>query len=287
MDGDDFFSDVRIAILGLGLIGGSLALRLRGKCAALVGIDPDLHTLALAQRSGIVDQAAAHPGELVSHADLIILAAPVRAILSQLRELPGWHNGSPVVLDVGSTKAAICAGMAELPARFDPVGGHPMSGKEKTGLAHASADLFLNAPFALTALPRTSWRAREIAENLAHILGARPVWVDPETHDRWVAATSHVPYLAACALSLTTPPEAAALAGPGFRSTTRVAETNPLVMLDILITNQPELLSGLGRLRSSLEDLEADLRNENWDRLRQTLQQAVEQRRSILSEPVA
>lgn len=287
MDEDGFFSRIKIAVIGLGLIGGSIALALRGKCASLVGIDPDPHTLALARQKGVVDQAASQPSELISQADVVILAAPVRTILAQLHDLPGWHPGSPVVLDVGSTKTAICARMADLPERFDPLGGHPMSGKEKTGLANASPDLFRDAPFAFTALPRTSGRARQVAEHLAHLLGAKPVWIDPAAHDHWVAATSHLPYLAACALALETPPQASILAGPGFRSTTRVAETNPEIMLDILATNREELLTGLSRYRARLEELEANLRAGDWSKLLQALQEAALHRRVVSGDPAS
>ena len=284
---DGFFRDSRIAIVGLGLIGGSLALALRGKCARLYGIDPDGPTRALAVRENIVDQAETEPGDLAGKADLILLAAPIRAILAQLREIPGWHPGSPVVLDVGSTKTAICEAMEDLPGRFDPVGGHPMSGKEKSGLVNASADLFRGAPFAFTALKRTTKRARLVAENLAWLIGAKPVWLDPATHDRWVAATSHLPYLAACALALSTPLEASPLIGPGFRSTTRVAETSPAVMLDILETNREELLAGVGELKIQLEALEADLRTGNRDGLQRLLRQAAEKRRLLVNETVS
>jgi len=281
---DGFFKDTRIAIVGLGLIGGSLALALRGKCAVLYGIDPDEETLALARQKKIVDEAASTPEALLGQADLIILAAPVGVILAQLRELPGWHPGEAIVLDVGSTKTAICTAMEELPERFDAIGGHPMSGKEKTGLANASADLFREAAFAFSALGRTSGRAKQTAENLARLTGAKPVWVDPATHDLWVAATSHLPYLAACALTQTTPLEAKALVGPGFRSTTRVAETNPEVMVDILETNRIELLEAVRGFRIQLDALETDLRSGNREALRLRLQQTAAQRRLLVSE---
>lgn len=279
---DGFFGDIRIAIVGLGLIGGSLALALRGKCAALYGIDPDVRTLELALREDIVDQAANEPGALAAKADLILLAAPIQVILAQLHEMPAWHLGSPVVLDVGSTKTAICTAMEQLPDRFDPVGGHPMSGKEKTGLVNASADLFHDTPFAFTALDRTTNRARQMAENLARLIGAKPVWVDSITHDRWVASTSHLPYLAACALTLTTPLEASPLVGPGFRSTTRVAETSPGIMLDILETNREELLAGLEQLKIQLDVLEAYLRAGDREGLQRLLQESAVKRRFLV-----
>jgi prephenate dehydrogenase len=283
MDEDGFtrLAQARVAIIGLGLMGGSLALALRGKCASLLGIDRDPHTLALAQREGIVDQAASEPAELLPQATVIVLATPVNTILGLLRELPAWHPGPATVLDLGSTKHHICQAMQALPERFDPLGGHPMCGREKNGLPNASRDLFHGAPFVLAALERTSSQAKALGAALAQAVGARPLWLDPETHDRWAAATSHLPYLAASALMLGTPPEASPLFGPGFHSTTRVAATSPTIMLDILKTNQAEVLAALGRFRLQLGQLEADLRGGNWDSLQAHLSEAAERRASL------
>lgn len=251
--------EARVAILGLGLMGGSLAMALRGRCARLLGIDPDPATLVMARQMGLAECLSADPGELLPGADLVILAAPVSAILRLLGDLPRLHPGRPVVLDLGSTKAEIARAMAGLPERFEPVGGHPMCGKERSSLAEAERGLYLGAPFALTALPNTTLRARQMAESVAEAAGAHPLWLDPETHDRWVAATSHLPYLVASALAAATPAEAAPLVGPGFRSTARLAASPPGVMLDILATNRANLLEALGRFRTSLDRIEACL----------------------------
>ena len=138
MDGGGFFRSRRVAIFGLGLMGGSLALALRGQVAGLLAVDPDPDTRALALEKGIVDQISADPVEIVGQADVIILAAPVEAILEQLRCLGDWVNlarpGSQpeeiLVIDLGSTKQTIVDAMQALPPGFDPLGGHPMCGKE-------------------------------------------------------------------------------------------------------------------------------------------------------------
>jgi prephenate dehydrogenase len=264
MDKPGFFSSTPleervVAILGLGLMGGSLALALRGKCRTLLGVDPDPQAVNLALKGRVVDRASTSPGELLPQSDLVILAAPVRAILSLLQALPDLHPGPAVVLDLGSTKVKIMGAMQALPPRFDPVGGHPMAGKEKASLENAAADLFVRAPFALVSLARSSAGARRLAEQLAIAAGARPLWIDAETHDRWVAATSHLPYLLANTLAAATPAESRPLVGPGFRSATRLAPSSLTMMVDILATNRENVLTGLQRFRQTLDAVEQSL----------------------------
>jgi prephenate dehydrogenase len=267
----DFLSTANIAILGLGLMGGSLAMALRGRCAALLGVDPDEDALSLALRSGFVDKASPDPAELLPLADIVVLAAPVRVILSLLKDLPGLHPGSALVIDLGSTKREIMQAMSELPSRFEPVGGHPICGKEKSGLENAQASLYQGAPFVLTPAPCPSPASAAAAESLVRAVGAYPLWLDAETHDRWIAYTSHLPYLLALALAQATPSEVSPLVGPGFRSTSRVAATPASVMLDILATNRLNVLESVALLRKRLDDLEVCLRDEDWEGLKQNM----------------
>lgn len=276
MDDPDFFETPRlkesvVAILGLGLMGGSLALALRGQCARLIGVDPDPQAIQLAQARQVVDQASTSPQELLAQADLVVLAAPVGAILALLGALPDLHPGAAVVLDLGSTKGEVLRRMEALPARFDPLGGHPMCGKEQSSLSYAEAELYRGAPFALTPLERTSPRARSLAEQLVQAVGARPLWIDAATHDRWVAATSHTPYLVANALAAATPVEAKPLVGPGLRSATRLAPASLTMMMDILTTNQDNVLAALQRFRLALDALEYALSAGDLDDLRAQL----------------
>lgn len=304
MDEPDF-SQLRVAILGLGLMGGSLALGLRGRCREVRAADPDEKRRALAVQMGVVDEIAADPAEILGGVDLIVLAAPVRANLALVRALPElmpemrrpaqeqggakperanlalvrtlpelMPEGEAVVLDLGSTKTAICEEYAGLPGRFDPVGGHPMGGKEKGGLENADAAIFHGATFALIALPRSSPRGRAMAEGLARLLGSRPVWMEAEAHDRQAAATSHVPYLLANALALATPVECKELVGPGFRSTSRLAGGFTPMMLDVLLTNRDNVLEALGRFRGELDGLETALRQGDEAGLRASLERS-------------
>ena len=267
MDGDGFLSASRVAIWGLGLMGGSLALALKGKCRAVFGIDADPAAVDLARADGIVDAAGTRPGELLPEADVVVLATPVRTILRLLGELPGLHPGPAVVLDLGSTKRAVLAAMARLPERFDPLGGHPMCGKEKNSLRYAEAAIFQKAPFALTALPRSSAQARALGKALALAVGACPLWLDAAQHDRWVAATSHAPYLLANALAGATAVECAPMIGPGFRSTARLAGSSPAMMLDILATNADHIAGALAGARERIEQMERLLADEQFEAL--------------------
>lgn len=264
----------RVAILGLGLMGGSLAMALRGRCQTLFGADPDPTTVRMASQRRIVDRATQDPAEILPQSDLVVLAAPVSAILDLILQLPDLHPGQAVVLDLGSTKAEITRALATLPERFDPLGGHPMCGKDKLSLTNADPDLFRGAVFTFTPLPRTTLRGRALAEQLARIIGAHPMWLDPQTHDRWTAATSHVPYLVAAALAGATPAEAAPLVGPGFRSTTRLAATPTSVTLGMLATNRAEILAFLGHFRQWLDALEGALNSQDWVVLKEFLDEA-------------
>ncbi len=278
----DSLSQARVAVLGLGLMGASLAMDLKGHCTALLGVDPDEQVLRLALERGVVEHASPDPRRILPQSDLLILAAPVGAILQLIEELPALHPGPAVVLDLGSTKSQIVQAMAGLPERFDPIGGHPMCGKESTSFANAGPGLFQDAPFALTALPHTSARAYRLVEQLVHALGARPVWLDPHTHDLLTARTSHFPYILANLLASITPPGASTLVGPGFRSTTRVASTPTSVMLDILMTNRSELLSALADFRLELDLFESYLAGGDQAALQQLLESGTNRRQGLL-----
>jgi len=271
-----------VVVGGLGLMGGSLALALHGRCRRLAAWDTDPGAVEMARRMAVADQVSIDPLEVVPQADLVILAAPVRAIIEGLRQLPAMHAGEAVVLDLGSTKAEIVLAMETLPTRFDPIGGHPMCGKETSGLESAEKGLFHGARFALTPLSRTTERARRLSVDLVRAVGARPLWLDAETHDAWVAATSHLPFLLAAAAVLSTPEEAGRLIGPGFVSTTRLAASSPRMMLDILRTNRVPVVEALRRTRQELDALEGLLFREADSELTSRLAEAAARRQRLL-----
>jgi prephenate dehydrogenase len=292
-DPDSFFAGRRILLVGLGLMGGSLALALGGKEAELFAIDPDPATRRLALERRIVDHIVPDFEAFADPVDVIILAAPVRSIIEHIhflgdraRRTPQStglnRSGSTIVLDLGSTKHEIVEAMKTLPEQFDPIGGHPMCGKEISGLVNAEAAIFHGATFAFTTLERTSSVARAFAGKLAAATGAVPLWTDPNTHDRWVAATSHMPYLLANALAGVTPLESAPLVGPGYRSTTRLAESSLPVMLDILETNRQPVLEALHRFQDRLEALEKSLAEDDFHALSDLLASAAQSHQSLV-----
>ena len=254
MSVDDGFilSKARVAILGLGLMGGSLALALKGKCAAIYGIDPDAATRDLALRQNIVDLADSEPARLLLMADLVILAAPVPAILALLDELPALMPLPCVVIDLGSTKRLIVEKMVNLPERFEPIGGHPICGKEKLSLENADRTLYYAAPFLLTLLSRTTARARAAAEQMIAAIGANVQILDAGHHDRILASTSHLPFLLSSMLALATPLDVAPFIGPGFRSVSRLAGTPASMMLGVVLSNRENILAVLERVQDEL-----------------------------------
>lgn len=267
-------AESRIAIIGLGLMGGSLALGLKGKCAALFGIDPHLPTLELALSQHIVDSADSDPAKLLPQADLVILSAPVPAILTLLEELPSCMPNSCIVMDLGSTKKMIVDAMSRLPERFDPIGGHPICGKEKLSLANAERTLYYAAPFLLTPLARTSSRAHSAAHQIVDALGAKATVLDAVDHDRILASTSHFPFLLSSALALATPDNVAPFIGPGFRSVSRLAGTPSSMMLGILQSNRENILNALHRLQEQLAEVESALSTEDYQELEMILNQS-------------
>ena len=251
--------DSKIAIIGLGLMGGSLALALKGKCAALYGIDSHQATLDLALDKKIVDSADTDPAKLLPQADVVVLATPVPTIISLIRKLPSLTNRSCIVVDLGSTKSIIMSAMEALPSHFDVLGGHPICGKEKLGLENAEALLYQNAPFVITPLKRTTLRARTAIKHMISAIGARSIEMNAEVHDRALAFTSHLPFLISSALALTVPHENARLIGSGFRSTARLAATPGSMMLGVLQSNRENILNALHHYQHQLSTLESAL----------------------------
>lgn len=244
-----------VAIVGVGLIGGSFALALRasGFTGRIIGVSsPDAVRVAIER--GIIDEAMPL-AEAAAIADLIYLARPIEGILSVLDELDSYVKPGALMTDAGSTKSAICARAAEKIRRGRFVGGHPMAGKEARGAGEAEAGLFRGRPYILTA-------ACEELERYLVSFGARVVIMPAEEHDRLVALTSHLPQLISTALaaSIGTEPGAARVAGPAAMDLTRLALSPYEIWRDIFATNAPNIDAALGVFIAKIEELRAELR---------------------------
>jgi prephenate dehydrogenase len=261
-ESDGTLARARVGILGLGLMGGSLALALRGRVGHLLAIERQVLARQMALREGIVDEAVEELTAETPPLDLLVLATPVRVILQTLERLPALRPAGCAVIDLGSTKRAVVAAMSALPPGFAAVGGHPMCGKETAGLAAADANLYRGQTFVLCPVPGRAAppAANALATALVTAAGARAVWLDAAEHDRLVAAVSHLPALAAAALMRGAPDERQwAISASGFRDAARLAGTDPRMMLDIVLTNREAILTALAAYRADLAGLAAAL----------------------------
>lgn len=254
--------DCQVTIVGLGLMGGSLAGALCGQCRAVVGVVRREETIQTALMQGLVDWGTTDLAEGVREADVVVLAAPVRVILRQLAEIGPLLQKGCLLMDLGSTKARIVEEMARLPDHVQPLGGHPMCGKEVSGLEAAEPTLYRGRTFILTPLERTSEEALALGRELAEATGAHPLVIEGERQDFLVGTVSHLPYLLACALIATADattsadPAAWEIIAGGFRDTSRVAGSDVTMMLDILLTNQEEVLKAIESFRAQLWSLD-------------------------------
>jgi prephenate dehydrogenase len=252
---------MRIAVLGVGLIGGSIGLAARGRDGdEVVGFDPDPGTLARAVEAGAVDRGAGSTGEACAEAEVVFCAAPV-AVLPELASaaLEACGPGA-VVTDVGSTKREIVAALGT-DERF--IGGHPLAGAETSGVENARADLFQGARWYLTPTERSGGLLYDKLQRTISDLGARPQAIAAETHDRLMATVSHLPHVVAnvlvseAAAELSRDSERMPEVGPSFRDTTRVAGANPAIWGDIFSTNRDAVAAAIDavgeRLREAAE----------------------------------
>jgi prephenate dehydrogenase len=262
----------RLAIVGLGLMGGSIALAARAAWpqALVIGVD-DNTVLERAMVRHAID-VASDDLMIVSEADLVLLAAPVREIVRLLPLLPERIAGDAVVTDVGSTKRAVMDAARSLPARLPFVGGHPLAGAAKGGLDAARADLCTGRPWLL--VPSADGQDGPVAKVKAFVegIGARPVMMaSAAEHDRQVALLSHLPQLTASTLMAVVGEgvgeEGLALAGRGLIDTTRLSASPADIWRDICATNADEIGPAIDRLIESLQQLRGDLAGGAVDRL--------------------
>ena len=268
----------QLTIVGVGLLGGSVAKAARsgGLARRIVGVGRDPERLRPAVDDGTLDTAVTDLDAGVREADVILLAAPVLAIEGLLERVWGAAADGALITDVGSTKRNIVRAAERLaltrPLAF--VGSHPLAGSEQAGYRVARADLFRGATVVVTPTEKTELAALKTTTGLWEALGARVTSLDPETHDRTVAAISHLPHLIACALvdgAVRVEPGALELAARGFRDTTRIAGGDPDMWTEIFLANRDALTAGIEAFRQALDDLQRVIDSGGADALRAEL----------------
>jgi prephenate dehydrogenase len=268
----------RLAVVGLGLLGGSIAKAARecGFAREVIAVGRRIESLTAALSEGIVDRATTDLADGLAAADFVVLATPVASLEALLPRVWQAAADGAVVTDVGSTKGAIvrCAERLAAGRSLAFVGSHPMAGSELSGYGAARADLLSGALVVVTPTEGTDPLALKGVSEFWEALGARVITMDPEDHDRAVAAVSHLPHLAAFALV-----EAVArmdrsffgIAARGFKDTTRVAASDPRVWREIFLSNRAALEEALAAFRAALADLERLVGEENGPALEQAL----------------
>jgi prephenate dehydrogenase len=262
-----------VAIVGVGLIGGSLgiALRERGLASRVIGIPRREATIYEALSVGAIDEGTLDL-RYVSEAELVVLAPPVLTIPPLVAAMAPYVRPGTIVTDVGSTKGELMHALsALLPPYVDLVGGHPMAGSERGGVLASRGDLFEGSVYVLTCIPRTQPESVARLAVMARALGATPVEMDSDLHDDAVARISHLPHVVAAALAEATGESALSqdvlrlLVAGGFKSTTRIASSPPEMWRDICLTNRDAILSALddfegamAHFRRALEAVDGD-----------------------------
>ena len=275
---------MKVGIVGTGLMGASVALAAARRGDEVTGWDPDEAALAAAVGRGALD-AAASLEQAVAGADLAVVAAPIAQLPGVVADVLAAAGPATTVTDVASTKASVVAAAAGAP-RF--VGGHPICGAETRGAEHGSADLFQGATWFLTPTAATDAAAHRLVHSFVSDLGATPVAIDAEAHDRLVALTSHVPHVLANVVAnhvggtRVEGHEPLANAGGSLRDMTRIAGANPRIWVDIFLDNAAQIRSELAEHRRRVEQVEQALERGDAGFVARWIGEASQNRRLML-----
>jgi prephenate dehydrogenase len=282
---------MRIAVLGVGLIGGSIGLAARGRLnAEVAGFDPDSGLLDRAAELEAIDRAAESVAAAVEGAELVFCAAPVTALPGLAAEALDAAGEDCAVTDVGSVKRDVIAALGS-ESRF--VGGHPLAGAETSGVENARADLFEGARWYLTPTEKSSGLLYDRIQRSIAELGARPQAIEAETHDRLMASVSHLPHVLANVLvtqattALSEEAEHLPEVGPSFRDATRVAGANPAVWGDIFAGNREAVAAEIDAVIARLGEAAGLLRSGDRDAVVAWHDQARRRRRELIESEIA
>jgi len=283
----------RVAIIGIGLIGGSFALAAKraGIVETVVGVARSDETLQAALEMGVADEVTASPTEAVRGADLVYIAVPVGATRGVFAQIRDSLEPGALVTDAGSAKRQVMQAAAELlPDHITFIGGHPMAGSEQTGVQAARADLFEQAVYFLIPADTTAPDEMDRMQEVVRALGATPSVQTADVHDRIAAATSHLPHLVSAALASTVTKllvdsrQAQDFVGTGFADTTRLAEGSPEVWRDIFLSNADNIGDSVEELIAVLQALTAALQGADSDACERLLTEARQARRRLTDQ---
>jgi len=279
-----------VTIIGVGLIGGSLArvLKTRDLAGRITGAGRSRQSLELALRLGVIDHMGQGLKHAVEDADLIVLASPVGTFEPTVRELAAHLKQGAIITDVGSVKGQLVKKIEELiPAGVHYVPGHPIAGKEKHGVSEASDTLFRGATCILTPTERTDARALEAVRSIWQAAGANVVTMHADAHDHIFAAVSHLPHAAAYAMVSTVADFSAGgdnyitFSGAGFRDFTRIAASSPEMWRDICMLNGANMIEMIDRYQLSLNRIKNAIKQNDGPKLEKLFQRASELRRGM------
>ena len=263
-----------IAIVGVGLIGGSVALaaKSRGVAQTVIGVGRNALRLEQARRAGIIDEGVVDLAAAGIRADLMVFCTPVDRISAGVREAAQTCREGTLITDVGSVKGGIARALASgLPDGVVFVGSHPLAGSEQQGFQNADARLFENRMCVVTPVTESMPFAVEKIATFWEGLGANVVEMSPEAHDTALAETSHLPHLAAAALAATLSPENSTLTASGFRDTTRIASGDPDLWTAIFLANRRDVLASLMKFDQLLAEFRQALEHNDADELKRLL----------------
>lgn len=263
----------RVAIIGVGLIGGSIGLAIKKKRLAdeVLGVSRHKNTLSLARRRRAIDRGAQHLA-IIKDADLVILATPVNTIISLAEAISGVIKADCIVCDVGSTKRKIVSRLSKIFPNY--VGSHPLAGSEKRGVMNAQSDIFKNSLCVLTPTKNTSPKALRKIEKLWVKLGAKVVFLTADTHDRILSFVSHLPHVAAFSLIDMIPRKYLRLGSTGLKDTTRIAVSDSQLWADIFLSNQKNIVKAIELFQENLSRIKSAIQRKDRSRLTKILKDA-------------
>jgi prephenate dehydrogenase len=280
----------KVTIIGVGLIGGSLArvLKEKGLAREITGAGRSRETLELALRLGVIDHMGNGMRHAVENADLVVLASPVGTFEAVAGEIGPHLKKGAILTDVGSVKGNLVRALEEfLPAGVPYVPGHPIAGKEKHGVSEASGSLFQGAKCILTPTEKTDRQALETVKALWQAAGANVVLMNPDVHDHIFSAVSHLPHAAAYAMVNTVAEfnegteNYITFSGAGFRDFTRIAASSPEMWRDICLLNGPNLVEMIERYQVSLNNIKKAIKHKDGGKLEKLFRSASALRRGL------